>query len=187
MCTERPRALKQTSNWPHSKRQTENRTPGSGSGRMSRNLPDEKLQKRKHGEGGQVLSEHQNQNVLDPTTSPSTYHSIPWLPILARLSRRAHFMPWPHPCISQLAPPHPDLAPPLNGNQGRRDTSSQGPFLSPRLSSSRFAPSCRCHGRRPSLPEALSASMSPPLLAGLHALGLLLSEFPCQLLLFQPT
>lgn len=123
-----PRALKQTSNRPHSECQAEHRTLGSGSRRMSRNLPEEEPQKGRHGEGGRVLSEHQNQNVLDPSTSPSTDHSIPWLPIVARLSRRAHFMPWPHPRISPSAPPDPDLAPPLNGNQGLRTPHPRDPF-----------------------------------------------------------
>ena len=126
MYTERPRALKQTSNRPQNKCQTENRTLQSGSHRMGRNLPEEELQKRKHGESGQVLSEYQNQNVLDPTTSPSTYHSIPWLPILARLSKRErafhalaspqHFLvsptpPWLSPTTQWLTKdtmiPHP--------------------------------------------------------------------------------
>lgn len=58
----------------------------------------------------------------------------------------------PHPTLTQ---PHPSMA-----NQGHHDTTSQGPFLLLRLSSSRLAPSCRCHMRRSSLPEALALSAS---------------------------
>lgn len=58
----------------------------------------------------------------------------------------------PHPTLTQ---PHPSMA-----NQGHHDTTSQGPFLLLRLSSSRLAPSCRCHMRHSSLPEALALSAS---------------------------
>lgn len=100
---------RQTSTWAWGKCLTDDSTLKSGPYGIARNLPERHSRKKEQGDRGHKniismpsLRSKPKMFLTNPRDSPSSYHYISQLPILAKLSKRANFLLCPHNPASYL-------------------------------------------------------------------------------------